>query len=45
VKTIKLKTRSYVARQAWDRNGAGQHRDQKAHAKRQACRGRVVVDD
>lgn len=45
MKAPKLKTRSYVARQAWDRNGAGQHRDQKAHAQRRACRGRVEADD
>jgi len=45
MKKVLLKPRAYIARQAWDRGGAGQHRDQKAHAQRRACRGRVDADD
>lgn len=36
-KKVELKTRNYLAMNAWMRNGAGQHIDQKQRAKVDAC--------
>lgn len=36
-KKVVLKTRNYLAMNAWMRNGAGQHKDHKQDAKTNGC--------
>lgn len=38
---MRLKTRNHLARAAWERGGAGLHKDKRKEAARKACRGPV----
>jgi len=40
-----IKTRNYVAIAAWDRNGAGIHKDKKKEKNKNRCREKVSEGD
>ena len=39
-----LKSRNWLAVHAFQRSGAGRHKDKKKHAKKYACRGKIKTE-